>query len=174
MDVFHDSLVLPGSSAGLQQSNNATTTTNNTSSTWSVNRSRISPSLMRALRDPYHLIGVKPVESPGSHKQRPEGPQLDDCEWRRQVLQLKVSQVCGPLHSDERTVTDALFYRRNATRIGSRQPRNWIRSKAETHGKKRKSAMNTILLYSRQGYKSWKTRVSVAMRSACSFSLGRV
>jgi hypothetical protein len=173
MDVFHDSLVLPGSSAGLQQSNNATTT-NNTSSTWSVNRSRISPSLMRALRDPYHLIGVKPVESPGSQKQRPEEPQLDDCEWRRQVLQLKISQVCGPLYNNERIATNALIYRRNATRIGSRLLQNWTRSKAETRGKKRRSAMNTILLYSKQDYKSWKTRVSVAMRSACSFSLGRV
>jgi hypothetical protein len=173
MDVFHDPLVLPGSSsAGLQQSNNATT--NNTSSTWSVNRSRISPSLMRALRDPYHLIGVKPVESTGSQKQRPEGPQLDDCEWRRQVLQLKITQVCGLSHSDERIATDGSMRRRNATRIGSRQPRNWIRSKAETRGKKRRSAMNTIQLYSRHDYKSWKMRVSVAMQSGCSSSLGRV
>jgi hypothetical protein len=175
MDVFHDSLVLPGSSsAGLQQSNNTTTTTNNTSSTWSVNRSRISPSLMRALRDSYHLIGVKSVESPGSQKQRPEGPQLDDCEWRRQVLQLKISQVCVISHSNERIATDGFKRRRNATRIGSRQPRNWIRSKAETRGKKRRSAMNTILLCSKQDYKSWKRRVSVAMRSACCSSLGRV
>jgi hypothetical protein len=89
MDVFHDPLVLPGSSAGL--ASNATT--NNASSGWNARNSRLPPSLMRALRDPYHLIGAKPVET-GSQKQRAEGPQLDDREWRRQVLQLKISQVC--------------------------------------------------------------------------------
>ena len=86
MDVFHDSLVLPGSSAG----HGTNATTNNASSRGSVR----SSSLLKALRDPYHLIGVKPVEF-GSQRQRAEGPQLDDCEWRRQVLQLKISQVCA-------------------------------------------------------------------------------
>ena len=95
MDVFHDSLVLPGSSSARLAPNNATA--NNSSSASRATRSnggstRISPSLIRALRDPYHLIGARPVES-GSHRQRAEGPQLDDSEWRRQVLNLKVSQV---------------------------------------------------------------------------------
>lgn len=89
MDVFHDSVVLPGSSAGLQSN----ATTNNAPSRWNTRNSRLSPSLMKALRDPYNLIGVRPVES-GSQKPRAEGPHLDDREWRRQVLQLKITQVC--------------------------------------------------------------------------------
>ncbi|KAG2163036.1 hypothetical protein VTO58DRAFT_110493 [Aureobasidium pullulans] len=95
MDFFHDSLVLPGSSSARLAPNNATA--NNSSSASRATRSnggstRISPSPIRALRDPYHLIGARPVES-GSHRQRAEGPQLDDSEWRRQVLNLKVSQA---------------------------------------------------------------------------------
>ncbi|KAI4722503.1 patatin-domain-containing protein [Aureobasidium sp. EXF-10727] len=88
MDFFHDSLVLPGSSAAL----GSNATTDNASSRPNVRSSRVSPSLIRALRDPYHLIGAKPVEA-GSQRQRAEGPQLDDSEWRRQVLNLKISQA---------------------------------------------------------------------------------
>lgn len=95
MDLFHDSLVLPGSSAVL----GSNATTNNASSKpnkHNAGTSRLSPSLFKALRDPYQLIGVKPVES-GSQRPRAEGPQLDDSEWRRQVLNLKISQVSSLL-----------------------------------------------------------------------------
>ncbi|KAH0380741.1 patatin-domain-containing protein, partial [Aureobasidium melanogenum] len=91
MDFFHDSLVLPGSSAVL----GSNATTNNASSKptkHNAGTSRLSPSLFKALRDPYQLIGVKPVES-DSQRPRAEGPQLDDSEWRRQVLNLKISQA---------------------------------------------------------------------------------
>ncbi|KAG9974806.1 patatin-domain-containing protein, partial [Aureobasidium melanogenum] len=91
MDLFHDSLVLPGSSAVL----GSNATTNNASSKptkHNAGTSHLSPSLFKALRDPYQLIGVKPVES-GSQRPRAEGPQLDDSEWRRQVLNLKISQA---------------------------------------------------------------------------------
>ncbi|KAG9755217.1 patatin-domain-containing protein, partial [Aureobasidium melanogenum] len=93
MDFFHDSLVLPGSSAVL----GSNVTTNNASSKSTkpnAGTSRLSPSLLKALRDPYQLIGAKPVE-PGNQRPRPEGPQLDDSEWRRQVLNLKISQACS-------------------------------------------------------------------------------
>ncbi|KAK6003005.1 hypothetical protein QM012_000850 [Aureobasidium pullulans] len=91
MDFFHDSLVLPGSSAALGPN----ATTNNPSSNptkLNAGNSRLSPSLLKALRDPYQLIGAKPVES-GSQRLRADGPQLDDSEWRRQVLNLKISQA---------------------------------------------------------------------------------
>lgn len=91
MDFFHDSLVLPGSSTVLGPN----ATTNNASSKPNKpngGSSRLSPSLLKALRDPYQLIGVKPLES-GSQRPRAEGPQLHDSEWRRQVLNLKISQV---------------------------------------------------------------------------------
>ncbi|KAG9645919.1 patatin-domain-containing protein, partial [Aureobasidium melanogenum] len=91
MDFFHDSLVLPGSSAVL----GSNATTNNASSKPTkpnAGTSRLSPSLLKALRDPYQLIGVNPAES-GNQRPRAEGPQLDDSEWRRQVLNLKISQA---------------------------------------------------------------------------------
>lgn len=96
MDLFHDSLVLPGSSA-VHSSNVTTDNASSNPTKPNAGTSRLSPSLFKALRDPYQLIGVKLVES-GSQRPRPEGPQLDDCEWRRQVLNLKISQVCTLLY----------------------------------------------------------------------------
>ncbi|KAI5241200.1 patatin-domain-containing protein [Aureobasidium subglaciale] len=91
MDFFHDSLSLPGSSAGL--ASNASAKNAASRSTRSNGAStRLSPSLIKALRDPYNLIGTKAVDS-ASQRQRAEGPQLGDSEWRRQVLNLKISQA---------------------------------------------------------------------------------
>jgi TAG lipase/steryl ester hydrolase/phospholipase A2/LPA acyltransferase len=81
MAFLHDSLGLPVSLAAGPAGQDAP---------WTA---ASSTRLIKSLRDPYKLIGARRLDSAHRRAKSDTSPQLDDSEWRRQVLQLKVSQA---------------------------------------------------------------------------------